>query len=314
MKSSYAEDVLPPLLRWREEGLKTTLVTLVNIEGSSPRPLGSQMAVAENGDSIGVITGGCAEAAIVFEAQEAMKSGENRCVRYGEGSPYMDIRLPCGSGIDVFFDACFSDEHLTKLLSAQKERRQMTMNFDVEALTASIHESKISQQEFAEGKYAKLYNPPVRLLAAGKGFILPYVAQFAKALSIETHAYSPEEETLEHAAPFCTSTTHLTNGSGFVSANIDRWTAIVTLFHEHEWEASILSSALKSECFYLGALGSRRTHQERLEVLRMQGVDETSFERIRGPVGLDIKAKSPPEIAVSIVAEIIETQRLKGLA
>jgi xanthine dehydrogenase accessory factor len=100
----FTENVIPYLVAYRRVGLGCVLVTLVNVEGSSPRRVGSQMAVAADGTVVGMISSGCAEAAIVAEAMSALHEGRVRTVRYGTGSPYMDVVLPCGSGIDVHFD------------------------------------------------------------------------------------------------------------------------------------------------------------------------------------------------------------------
>ncbi len=302
------ENVLPALKAWRKVGRKTALATLVRINGSSPRPLGSQMAVADSGEAAGLITGGCAEAAIIAEARAAIEAGENLCIRYGAGSPYMDIRLPCGSGIDVFFDVSMADEKLDALLAAQSARRRALLHFDLEGLATRV---SADWDEVNSGGYVKRYDPVVRVLAIGKGFIVPFVAQMAAAAQCEAHVYSPEQETLTLAQSACTRITHLTHDRQFDPSIIDAATAVLLLFHEHEWEAHFLEAALRSDCFYIGALGSRRTHADRLALMRERGIDEASLARIRGPVGLDIGAKSPPEIAISILAEIIETYRAR---
>lgn len=306
MKSAYKENVLPDLATWRRAGLKTALVTLVRIEGTSPRPLGCQMAVNENGQACGLITGGCAEAAIIAEAQHAIAEGANRCVRFGVGSPYMDVRLPCGSGIDVFFDATLNDDNLAALLAAQEERRLAAMSFDIEDCEAALCDPETHADENA---YVKVYAPVTRLLIVGKGAVTPFTAQMAHAVNFEAHVFSPEKETLEEAKPFCAAIAHLTSDSPSNMPEVDRWTAVVTLFHEHEWELNFLAAALASNCFYIGALGSRSTHADRLAMLRDKGLGEENLKRISGPVGLDIGAKSPPEIALSVIAEIVEARR-----
>ncbi len=306
MKSAYKENVLPDMAAWRRSGLKTALVTLVRIEGVSPRPLGSQMAVNENGEACGLITGGCAEAAIIAEAQDVIAKGANRCVRFGVGSPYMDVRLPCGSGIDVFFDATLPGPDVDALLAAQDARRPAAIAFDLARLKTGLCAPEMGA---ACDEYVKTYAPDTKLLIIGKGAATPFTAQMARAAGFEVHVFSPEAETLEDAKPFCATVAHLTSDEQSILPAMDLWTAVVTLFHEHEWELNFLQSALRSDCFYIGALGSRRTHADRLSMLREKGMDEKNLQRISGPVGIDIGAKSPPEIALSIIAEIVETRR-----
>ncbi|WP_425408022.1 XdhC family protein [Hyphococcus sp.] len=308
MKSIYTENVLPHLQEWRQAGDATALVTLARIEGSSPRPLGSQMAVNDRGEAAGLITGGCAEAAIIAEAQKAIASGSNRCVRFGVGSPYMDIRLPCGSGIDVFFDVTIKNETISEILKAQDERRACAIAIDLTENHAALCPP---QNEHPEDRCVKIYTPQTRLLIVGKGAIVPFAAQLAALADMETHIYSPEEETLEACLPYGAITTRLSSDREVFGLDLDEWTGVVTLFHEHEWELCFLQQAVLSKCFYIGALGSRRTHADRLVMLKDLGLREDQLKFIRGPVGLDIGAKSPPEIAFSIIAEIIEARREK---
>src|SRR6185437_2686868 len=121
---------------WRHEGHRTALLTLIRVDGHSPRPAGSQMAVCEDGRSLGALTGGCAERALVQDALAAIGRGENHIELYGEGSRYKDIELPCGSGIHVHFDVTLSDATLDLLVDARKVRRPAWLAIDAETLEA----------------------------------------------------------------------------------------------------------------------------------------------------------------------------------
>lgn len=101
------ENVLPAFVAWRKQDRRAALVTIVGIEGASPRPLGAQMAVTAEGQSVGYLSGGCLEAAVIEEAKISLREGENRLVRYGKGSRYFDVRLPCGSGFDIYIDQVY---------------------------------------------------------------------------------------------------------------------------------------------------------------------------------------------------------------
>jgi xanthine dehydrogenase accessory factor len=311
MPAIYLRNVLPTLRRWRRAGLKTALVTLYHTDGSTPRPLGSQMAIAENGDAVGNITGGCAEAAIIDEAKTRIASGTSGSLRYGAGSPYMDIRLPCGSGIDVYFDVAFSDRDLDALLAAEAARRPASLTIDPLARHVVVSECTCSD---ASNSYSRHYLPIPRLVLAGKGPTVPILARLASAADFEVIALSPEPETLEATLPHAMRVEHLTAPEAFRFNEFDRWTGFVSLFHEHEWEPIILRKALASECFYIGALGSQRTHDERVVTLREMGVVDADIARIRAPVGLKLGGKNPPEIALAILAEIIQTQHAKTRA
>ena len=305
MPSLYMNDVLPTLARWRQQGLASALVTLVHVDGSAPRPLGSQMAVNERGDAVGNITGGCAEAAIIAEAEACLAAGTNRLLRYGKGSPYIDIRLPCGSGIDVFFDACIGSDEVARIVDANAARQAGWLAFDFATLRAmtGTHDAPPACD------YVRHCDPVTRIFAVGKGPLLPLLAQLGSSAEFEMSVMSPEPATLDMARPHAREAHALSTPDAFRCGPLDRWTAFLSLFHEHEWEPAVLAQALQSRCFYIGALGSRRTAAARREALREAGIDDADIARIRGPVGLAIGARSPPEIALAILGEIVAAQR-----
>lgn len=312
MPARYMNDVLPTWLGWRLAGLPAALVTLVHVDGSAPRPRGSQMAVNARGEAVGNLTGGCAEAAIIAEAVARLDAGDNRVVRYGKGSPYIDIRLPCGSGIDVFFDVRIDVAEVARIVEANAGRQAAALCCDLAALRAwSVAGTPAA---VAGADYLRHCEPVTRILAVGKGPLLPLVAQLGSAAEFEVEVMSSEVETLEMARPHAREARALSTPDAFRCGPLDRWTAFLSLFHEHEWEPPVLAAALASNCFYVGALGSRRTAEARRVALREAGVDEAGIARVRGPVGLPIGAKSPPEIALAILAEIVATRRAAGAA
>lgn len=311
MPARYVESVLPSLKAWREEGHATALVTLFASDGSAPRPMGSQMAIADDGRAVGSITGGCAEAAIVAEAQQRIARRANGAVRYGAGSPYIDIRLPCGSGIDVWFDTTFPDADLDALLTARAERRTASLIIDPQ--TGVGRACAGVPAELPAAAYLRRYDPVLRLVLVGKGPILPLLAQLAHAMDFEVHAFSSEPETLELAAPHAALVAHLATPVSFGDPGFDEHTAFVSLFHEHEWEPPILDLALRSNCFYLGALGSQRTQAARVQTLTEQGLSQAHIGRLHAPVGLQLGGKNPPEIALSILAEIVQVHHRRGV-
>ncbi len=301
MAVRYMADVLPTLAAWRAAGLGTALATIVYVDGSAPRPLGSQMAINERGEAVGNLTGGCAEAAIIAEAQACIAAGANRMTRYGKDSPYIDLRLPCGSGIDVFFDVTLADGDLRALLDTAAARAPLGLGFDFAALRAAA----VPVDGAAGYGWVRICEPVTRLYAVGKGPILPLLAELGRIAEFEVIALSPEAETLEMTRPHAHAVRALTTPDAFRCGKLDRWTAFLSLFHEHEWEPPVLIEALQSDCFYLGALGSRRAAQLRRGALLEAGVSPADIARIRAPVGLSIGAKSPPEIALAVLAEIV---------
>jgi len=307
MTARYMNDVLPTLLGWQREGHAAALATLVFVDGSAPRPRGSQMAIRADGLAVGNLTGGCAEAAMIDEARARLAAGTNRLLRYGKGSPYMDIRLPCGSGIDVFFDVTLPLADLELIVAANAARQPATLHFDLDHLRAQALPG--AQHSDAPGVWSRTCEPAPRIVAAGKGPLVPLIAQLGAAAEFEVTVWSSEAETLEMARPWAREAHALTTPDAFACGALDRWTAFLSLFHEHEWDPPILRAALGSQCFYVGALGSRRTAEARRLTLAEMGLTASEIARIHGPVGLDLGARSPPEIALAILAQIVQQRR-----
>ncbi|MEQ1695188.1 MAG: XdhC family protein, partial [Hyphomicrobiaceae bacterium] len=281
----------PQLLAWRNASIPCALVTLVGIDGSSPRRVGSQMAVNIHGDYLGAISTGCAEAAIVTEAIGTIKLATNRTVRYGAGSKYIDVVLPCGSGIDIHFDATLSTRTLKHLTTEIAARRRASLTLDLASATAPA-------------QFTRNYDPVPRIIVAGRGVSVDFVARFAHTLEWDVIAASPDQQTLARLTTVA-RTFHLTQPDDFDPALIDAHSAVVLVFHDHDWEPAILAKCAASPAFYIGALGSRRTHAQRRDLLAMRGVPLAFTDAIHSPVGLDIGAKNPAEIALAIIAEIL---------
>lgn len=295
----FTENVIPYLSQSLQHGVDIALVTLVNIEGSSPRPPGSQLGVCADGSHSGMITGGCAEKAIIAEAVNCIQARQNKLVRYGEGSPYLDVVLPCGSGIDIHIETTKCPTIIPDVMAAQEARQSISVTFDLENTQ----------------KFTKTWHPEYQVYVFGEGTNLISFATLATTAGFDIHAFTPDQESLEHLKNLEITATSITHATDFNQLAIDSFTALVTLFHEHEWEQAILQAALKSDADYIGALGSRRTHEARLDLLsaQMSAAQEKSssgssqpLDVIHGPIGLNIGAKNPNEIAVSILAQIIE--------
>ena len=310
MPAKYMHDVLPTLAAWRRAGQRAVLATLVFVDGSAPRPRGSQMAIREDGAAVGNLTGGCAEAAIIAEAQDCLAKNANRIVRYGKDSPYIDIRLPCGSGIDVFFDVTLPDADLEQVLRANGAREPASLVFDCAALTLRVAPGVATAVD--GNSWVRVCEPPIRIWAVGKGPLVPLIAQLGTAAEFEVIACSSERETLDMARPFAHEAHALTTPDGFDCGPLDPWTAFISLFHEHEWDPPILEKALASRAFYVGALGSKRTAEARRETLSEMGIPADVIARLHAPVGLDLGARSPPEIALAILGEIVQVRRRRA--
>lgn len=318
----FVDNVVPKFAAWRSEGLRAALVTLVNVEGSAPRPAGSQMAVNERGEAVGNITSGCAEAELIGQALRCIETGQKRVERYGRGSKYLDIRLPCGSGIDVSFDPNISDEIIGTLLKHQNERRPIGLRFELavgdaevvdlsNALTKDPWHLPCRLQD--DTTFVRPYLPQLRVVIAGRGPAVNALAQIVRALDWQIRVATPERDFDPNLRLAAHEIKQIASPGQFDASGLDRWSAAVLLFHDHDWEPTILQRILATDCFYVGALGSRITHEARCEALETLGVAQQDIARIRAPIGLDIGALSPPEIALSIAGEILAASRTSRL-
>jgi xanthine dehydrogenase accessory factor len=263
--------------------------------------LGSQLAVREDGASVGLISGGCVEPSLVLDAVQAIRERRCHLERYGQGSRFIDLRLPCGSSIDVYFDTGLTRDLVRELIAARAQRRPLTLAIDTRAHRRWLMEG----EQPAPAAFLRHYTPSCRITIAGAGHVMVALASLCRLCEIDVELISTDQLTCHLLAQhgFQPQSVHAWAQAGW--HRLDRWSGAVLLSHDHDDEAGVLADILSTPAFYVGALGSRRTHARRLDLLRHMGVAEDSLARIRGPVGLPIGAMTPPEIATSILAEII---------
>jgi xanthine dehydrogenase accessory factor len=293
-------DVLAFALAERRAGRPAAIVTLAEIDGASPRAPGAQMAVAEDGRFAGSISSGCLERAIVDEARAAMARGQGGAVRYGKGSRFLDVTLPCGSGVDLLFTVNPSAEVLEDACARLADRRPAAIRFETNGIVLS--DARASERE-DETAFTRAYNPALRIVAAGVGAELILLSRIARAAGHLFCAISPDENIL--AACGAGETRHLMSSTSLPEFPADPWTAFVFLFHDREWELALAPPVLASPAFYIGAVGSRRTHEARLEAMRAAGLAEESLARIEGPIGLIPATRDPSALAVSVLAGVL---------
>ena len=307
--SAYRDNVLPDLATWSERGERCALVTLVGVDGNAPRAEGAQMAVSERGQWAGYISGGCLEQAIALEAVQAIKAGKPRLLRYGKGSPYFDIQLPCGSGLDVLVEP-FENEGLIREMRGRMERREpFALRIGLESGNAAIEavsDGAGNPQSHQNGTgFVRVYTPPLRCLIIGSSPIAVKLAELSASTGFETHFYAPDVETLP-ALPAEVRVHPLLPGTKFPA---DRWTAAVLAFHDHEKELPVFSDLLRGPCFFVSAIGSRKAHAARQLALESAGFSGADIARIQSPAGLVPELKSAPLVAVSILAQVVAAAR-----
>ncbi|WP_052699210.1 XdhC family protein [Hyphomicrobium sp. 99] len=300
------EYILPSLLAWHRMGLRYAIITLVNIVGSSPRALGSLMAVSSEGHSVGYLSGGCLERAIIIEAQRCIEQGRNRLIRYGKGSPYFDIQLPCGSGVDVYIDQGVEISLLTRLDELSRNRKAVIQSTDLEtgANTFAIVNTANERSRLDGRVFRRVIWPAVRVYLVGAGPAVPAIAHLLSAVGFPAEVVSPDEATRAEVRAFGLASSALTNAT-IGALEGDPWTAAILAFHEHRWELSLIEQLLTSDCFYIGVLGSKAVAETRVAELRRRGVGPEKLGRIRAPVGLIAGTKSRLSLAVSVISELV---------
>lgn len=301
----FEQNIFARIAQWQSQGKKSGLATLVAIDGSSPRPIGAQIAVAEDGAHCGVISSGCAEEAIIAATLQAAKEGATHITRYGKDSPFLDIELPCGSGLDILF--CSTGlEALTADVTALHAKRRTAYVRMADDLSLSVADTATPD--------AMAYPPDYHLHVFGAGPHFTCFAELAHSLGYKLFAHSTDAAALAHLTARGIDGQAMTHKTAFSPQGFDTHSGVITLFHEHNLEVPILQAALNSEAHFIGALGSRKTHAQRLDILDMQGPFARPTSDIVGPVGLDIGAADPAEIALSIMAQIVAYRRKDGAA
>ena len=287
----HAVDILAQVATYARMGRRFALITSVDIKGGSARDVGSLAVVSDDGMMTGYMSNGCIDQDILLHGLEAVETGKARLLRYGEGSPFHDLTLPCGGSLSVWIDPNPDFDALMTAHQALSARRPATLSFQPNGRTAP--------------PVTITYQPKVSFVIAGRGAIFRAAAKSGQAAGFEVQAFSPDVTDLEAVAPFCvTRPSHMRSQTEMDALTLDPVCAALTLFHDHDWEPAFLMAALATPARFIGALGSRRTHAGRLEHLSALGQSDKSLARIRGPVGLVPSLRDANLIAISAIAEI----------
>lgn len=320
-------DRIPELaLDWHRQGRGAVLATVVETWGSAPRQAGSQLVIDASGAIMGSVSGGCVEGAVILEAQEALQDGRPRLLTFGvSDDTAFAVGLACGGTIRILLEpvgAALPEPMLAALVAARAGRQALAYAVNLqtwerrliagapdplaEAVAARMRADRSGMEE---EWFLAIHNPPLRLVIVGAVHIAQPLVGMAQACGYDVTLIDPRE-TFGSAARFPdTAILDAWPDAALASLAPDARTAVVTLTHDAKLDDPAIRIALDSPCFYLGCLGSSRTHAKRLERLAAAGVTQAQIARIHAPVGLDIGAKTPAEIAVSIMAQITQSLR-----
>ena len=286
------------------------LAVIAGVEGPSYRPVGAAMAVLDAGGRAGPLSSGCVEADIALHADEARAAGVPRLVRYGRGSPFPDIQLPCGGGLDILLLPKPDLAALARVAEARDTRRPCTLEIGIPTGRMRVVEAGETGRDGDILRVRIL--PDIRFFVFGKGPEASIFAALVQSAGYPNLLLSPDAETLDAGENVGCPTRHLVEQAYPRDLVADARTAVVLFFHDHEWEPPILAGALATPAFYIGAQGSRRARDARLLALEGMGVPEEQRARLVGPIGLVPSARDPGTLAVSVLAEILATATAGG--
>jgi len=283
----------------------TCLVTLTHVDGSSSRAPGTHMAVSATGGYVGSMSGGCVEAAIVSEALRILQSGVTELIRFGAGSRYLDIRLPCGGGIDLLFTPAPPLSVLLETHNRLVSRRSASL---VLGMDGTIVLAPDGTTKWEDSRFCVRHDPDLSLVIVGHGAETEALARLALAYSADVRVFSPDAQLVERLSASSIEAIRLRSPTSCAGLAGDTHTAIVFLFHDHDWEPVLLRQALDTDAFFIGAMGSHRMHAQRCTALREAGVSEAAITRTVGPLGLIPATRDPETLALSALSQIVAWQ------
>jgi xanthine dehydrogenase accessory factor len=311
-------------LEWHRAGKGAALATVVETWGSAPRRVGAMLAVSGEGDLAGSVSGGCVEGAVVTEAFEALETGKSVVLTYGvSDDDAFAVGLACGGTIRILlqpvgFDAGLPEATLDALCQARDRREPVAHVIDTETWTSRIAGAGEYPDRFRADRsgmeedgttFVAIHNPPLRMTIVGAVHIAQALVPMARIAGYDplivdprpafaAESRFPGEEIIDDYPDVA-----------LAQRPLDTRTALVLLTHDPKIDDPALELGLRSGAFYIGALGSTRTHAKRVERLKANGFTEAEIARIHAPVGLDIGSAGPAEIAISVVAEVTRVLR-----
>jgi len=323
------KDILETLQRWTAQGLRVATATVIRTERSAPRDPGAVLAVSENGEVSGSVTGGCVEPAVYEEAQAVLAGGPPKLLTYGiADEEAFEVGLPCGGTVHIFVDA-LDPRIVAPIAEAVEAERPVAltvrMTGDRIGEKTLVYTDSPENGEVAEQARALLRRGATGVLSVGEDEV--FVSSFAPRPRMYIFGAIDFASALASLGRFagyrvtvCDARAKFVTPERFPDVDelvvdwpdrflerspIDERTAICCLTHDNKFDVPILKAAVRSPAGYIGAMGSRRTTERRADRLREEGVTEEELGRVHAPIGLPIGSRTPEEVAVAIMAEVI---------
>ena len=327
------DDVLNQAANWLASGKGVALATVIGTWGSSPRPVGSQLAVMDDGEFVGSVSGGCIEGAVIGEGLSSISDGKVRILDFGvTNEQAWEVGLACGGDIKIFVEKARDHSDVSRLAierplasvtNIQTGERSLVTSTGSEGeidlstdMLSTVHKalrddrSQLCNQD-GQSLFVHIFNPPLRMIIVGAVHISQALIPMAQTAGFEVTVVDPRGSFATEARFPNVTLINEWPDDALEALTPDARTAIVTLTHDPKLDDPALEKALNSNAFYIGSLGSKRTHASRLDRLRASGFSTETLNRINGPIGLDLGATSPAEIAVAVLGEIIAAKHGK---
>ncbi len=314
------DDIPEIALNWHQTGRGAVLATVVETWGSAPRPCGSQLAIAADGEIAGSVSGGCVEGAVITEAEDVLQTGQTKIMDFGVSDDQaFAVGLACGGRIRVMLEPVgngISDTLLGELVRLRANRVPVAYCINPETGARRLAQPDAFPDRFRSDKsgfegaeFVRIHNPPLKMIIVGAVHITQPLLVMARLAGYDTvlvdpraafgsSARFPDQEIIDDWPD-----------EALIAQGLDGRTAVITLTHDPKLDDPAIQTALRSDVFYLGSLGSTRTHAKRVERLGAAGFTPDEIAKINAPVGLNIGSKSPAEIAISIMAQVTEKLR-----
>lgn len=335
-------DILSDVSRWLEDGKRIAMATVLQTWGSAPRRPGSKLAVASDGQFAGSVSGGCVENAVIEAALESLKTGRQRLLHFGVADETAwEVGLACGGSIEIFVqplqenffnflrNAWMNEEpsvHATVIRGSSdmlgheffiREDGTVTGNHPhsdgIVELAKAAFERQASRRVMLDDEtelFLEYISPPPTLIAVGGVHITVALAALAKTLGYRTIVIDPRSVWgNDERFPNVDQLIQAWPQEAFEQIKITSATAIAMLTHDPKLDDPALKVALNSPAFYVGALGSKTTNAKRRERLLNEGLTEEQLSCLQAPIGIDIQAQTPEEIALAVMAEVVKSYR-----
>lgn len=315
------DEIPEQALAWHRAGEGAVLASVIETWGSAPRRVGAQLAISGNGKIEGSVSGGCVEGAVIVEALDALDTGSARELEFGvsDGDAFA-VGLACGGTIRILLEpigTVLPEAMLAELVEVRAQRKPAAYVVDLDSGVRRIDKAghldrfRMDRSGFEPESrtFVAIHNPPLRLIVVGAVHITQALLPMARIAGYDPVIIDPRE-TFGSDARFPGETIiHDWPDEAVTQLGLDGRTALVLLTHDPKLDDPALHRALVSDAFYIGALGSKRTHAKRVDRLTADGFSPEQIARIKAPVGLDIGASGPAEIAVSVLAQMIAQLR-----